>query len=242
MAKFLTTTGISYHIEQLIKNALERLVIISPYLRVNPRFKSLLEDKARTKIDIRIAYGKSDLQPEEINWINNLPGIRTTFLKDLHAKCYLNEREAIVTSMNLYDFSETRNEEMGIYVTKEEDPDLYNEIYREVQELLRKGQEVRLTMHEVPHKEGRETTKEETLRKVPSGGFCIRCKTAIPLNPLRPFCSACFAKWNTYKNVDYEEKYCHICGTDNKSTMMKPTCYKCYKTYKDSLEFPMATG
>lgn len=35
--------------------------------------------------------------------------------------------------MNLYSFSQQNNDEMGIHVTKEEDEELYNDIYNEVQ-------------------------------------------------------------------------------------------------------------
>ena len=56
----------SYRLEELIKGASERLCIISPFLKVNERIKDLLEDKARSKIvDIRVIYGKNELQPEE---------------------------------------------------------------------------------------------------------------------------------------------------------------------------------
>ena len=41
MAEFLTTTGVSYRLEEIIKSATERLVIISPFLRVNERIKEL---------------------------------------------------------------------------------------------------------------------------------------------------------------------------------------------------------
>ena len=63
MAEFLTTTGISFRLEGIIKSATERLVIISPFLKVNERIKELLEDKGRLKIDIRVIYGKNELQP-----------------------------------------------------------------------------------------------------------------------------------------------------------------------------------
>jgi phosphatidylserine/phosphatidylglycerophosphate/cardiolipin synthase-like enzyme len=48
----------------------------------------------------------------------------------------MNEDEAIVTSMNLYSFSQQNNDEMGIYVKKKDDPELYNDILNEVQRLL----------------------------------------------------------------------------------------------------------
>ena len=72
MAKFLNTSATNFFLEELIKNAKERLILISPYLRLNDRIKELLEDKDRLKIDVRIVYGKSDLHPEEIKWIQKL--------------------------------------------------------------------------------------------------------------------------------------------------------------------------
>ncbi len=69
MAKFLNTSATNYYLEELIKNASERLILISPFLKLNDRIKELLEDKDRLKIDIRIVYGKSELQPDEINWL-----------------------------------------------------------------------------------------------------------------------------------------------------------------------------
>ena len=61
MAKFLNTSGTTYYLEELIKNAQERLYLISPYLKLNDRVKELLEDKDRMKIDVRIVYDKSEL-------------------------------------------------------------------------------------------------------------------------------------------------------------------------------------
>ena len=138
MAIFLTTTGISHHIEQLINKANEKLIIISPYLKINDRIKQLLEDKNRMKnMDIRVIYGKNELQPDENNWLKSMQFIRTSFCKDLHAKCFLNEKEAIITSMNLYKFSEVNNIEMGIYIEKEKEDVLYKSILDEVNRLIR---------------------------------------------------------------------------------------------------------
>jgi len=97
MAKFLDTTGVSYHLQQLINNANEKLILISPFLKINERIRQSLEDKDRLKIDIRIIYGKNELQPDENNWLKSLQSVRSSFCKNLHAKCYMNENEAIIT-------------------------------------------------------------------------------------------------------------------------------------------------
>lgn len=149
MAKFLNSSGTTYHLEELIKNASDRLIIISPYLKLNDRIKELLEDRNRLKIDIRIVYGKNDLQPEEINWLKNLTFIRTSFCKNLHAKCYLNENECIITSLNLYEFSQVNNNEMGVLINRNEDAKLYADTYDEAQRIIRISDEVRMSLEKV---------------------------------------------------------------------------------------------
>ncbi len=61
MAKFLNTSATNYFLEEMIKEASDRLVLISPFLKLNDRMKELLADKNRLKIVVRIVYGKSEL-------------------------------------------------------------------------------------------------------------------------------------------------------------------------------------
>lgn len=149
MAKFLNTSATNYFLEELIKSAKDRLVLISPFLKLNDRMKELLEDKNRLKIDVRIVYGKSELQPQEIEWLKAQSYIRTSFCKNLHAKCYLNESDAIVTSLNLYEFSQINNNEMGILIRREDDAELYKDTYEEAQRIIRISDEVRISMERV---------------------------------------------------------------------------------------------
>lgn len=144
MAKFLNTSGTNYYVEELIKNAKDRLTLISPYLRINDRIKELLDDKNRLKIDVRIVYGKTDLQSSEMEWLKGLTYIRTSFCKNLHAKCYLNEDTCIITSLNLYEFSQVNNNEMGILIERSNDVALYKDTYEETQRIIRISDEVQM--------------------------------------------------------------------------------------------------
>ncbi len=234
MAKFLDTTGVSYHLQQIINQAQDSLILISPYLKINERLRQSLEDKDRMKIDIRLIYGKNELQPEQINWLRSLKFIRTSFCENLHAKCYLNEREAIITSMNLYEFSQVNNHEMGIYLTKVEDPDLYNDIYNEARRLIRISDEIRVSVEKVIVKDNGSPIASASIEH--EKGFCIRCKKEITLNPSAPYCPDCYKVWKKYENPNYQEKFCHICGKDNQSTINKPVCYECYKQNRE--KFP----
>ena len=119
--------------------------------------KELLADKNRLKIDVRIVYGKSELQPEEINWLKELTYIRTSFCKNLHAKCYLNEEMCIITSLNLYEFSQVNNNEMGVLIQRSEDNELYRDAYNEAQRIIRVSDEVRISLERVV---GESTEKE----------------------------------------------------------------------------------
>ena len=236
MAEFLTTRGISYQLEQIIKDAEDRLYLISPFLKVSKDLKELLEGK-RPSVDIRIIYGKSELQPDESEWLQGLDAVKTSYRKDLHAKCYLNEKNALLTSMNLYEFSERNNDEMGVLVSSEKDRELYDEIFKASKEILDKSEQVRVTVARVETVEARQeqprAKKTRTTAGTPKNGFCIRCGDTIPANPDRPYCERCFKSWNRYKNETYGEKRCHTCGKEHEATMSKPLCLTCYRKHKD---------
>lgn len=149
MAKFLNTSATNYFLEEMIKGASDRLILISPFLKLNDRMKELLADKNRLKIDVRVVYGKSELQPQEIEWLRGLTYIRTSFCKNLHAKCYMNEEMCIVTSLNLYEFSQVNNNEMGILIQRSDDSQLYKDAYEEAQRIIRISDEVRISLERV---------------------------------------------------------------------------------------------
>jgi len=174
MAKFLNTSATNYFLEELIKNAKDRLILISPFLRLNDRIKELLADKNRLKIDVRIVYGKSELQPQEIAWLNELSYVRTSFCKNLHAKCYINEELCIVTSLNLYEFSQVNNNEMGVLFQRSEDSDLYRDAYEEAQRIIRISEEVRISLERVQSKDLEETSEEESGNKLTSSKIAAK--------------------------------------------------------------------
>lgn len=168
MAKFLNTSATNYFLEELIKGAKDRLILISPFLKLNDRMKELLADKNRLKIDVRIVYGKSELQPEEINWLKELTYIRTSFCKNLHAKCYLNEELCIITSLNLYEFSQVNNNEMGVLVRRSDDAELYKDAYEESQRIIRISDEVRISLERVANEPDSKSEAEESSDKLTS--------------------------------------------------------------------------
>lgn len=202
MAKFLnTTTSILYQLDELIKGTKNKLILISPYLQFSDRIKENLENLLLTKPDIRIIYKENKLKPDMNRWLEEKIGIRVNLCHNLHAKCYINEKEAILASMNLYEFSQqNNNHEMGIYISKNEEAQLYQNIFDEANRLLSISQEIRITPI---------NNKDTTILKK---GYCIRTGVEIPFNPQKPFCKDSWIEWNKYKKEDYKEKYCHFSG------------------------------
>ncbi|HCL4783368.1 TPA: phospholipase D family protein [Salmonella enterica] len=137
MVKILNTTGINYYLEQIISLSQDRLIIISPYLKLSDRIKELIEDKNRLKVDVRIIYGKSELNPKQHDWLLNLSYVRLSFCQSLHAKFYANENDALICSLNLYDFSQIHNHELGVLINKSDDSNAYSDALNEAQKIIR---------------------------------------------------------------------------------------------------------
>jgi|GEM_PF-2432406 len=115
----LGTTGISYEIENLIDTANKFIIIVSPYLKINKRLKSKLNECfERCEVNIFI-YRKNDLDKNELEWLKGHKKVKLFPVENLHAKCYLNEKRALITSMNLYDYSQINNYELGVVILSE---------------------------------------------------------------------------------------------------------------------------
>jgi phosphatidylserine/phosphatidylglycerophosphate/cardiolipin synthase-like enzyme len=68
-------------------------------------------------------------------------------LQNLHAKCYLSEKQCIITSLNLYDFSQINNNEMGVLISQAEDTELYRDTVKEAKRLLRISKDAKFSAH-----------------------------------------------------------------------------------------------
>ena len=237
MAKYLSRKGIVYHLDKIIEEATEELVLISPYIKADDETKNLLKNKTRAT-PIYVIYGKEKLNPAEMTFFDSL-GIKPAFLKNLHAKCYLNEKEALLTSMNLHKYSQQNNDEMGILVSRQDDPELYEDIYQQASRWKAESSESSTVSTSKPILKKVETPAKtkRPAATTPQEGFCIRCRAGLPANPEQPYCATCYKSWNGFKNLEYEDNHCHICGKEHAATMRKPLCASCYRKYKDVFKF-----
>ncbi len=133
MTQFLTTHGVAFEIEKVITTARERLILLTPYLKLSPILLERLRDAGR-RVPTVIVYGKSELSAQEVAKCRLIPGLSLQFCEHLHAKCYVNEARLVITSMNLHEFSEKNNREMGVVLTSDEPA--YQDAIREVDSIL----------------------------------------------------------------------------------------------------------
>lgn len=248
LPKFFDTNGISYQLDEIIRNPSGgRLLLISPFLKFSPRIRDELKRQDDMKRDIRVVYGKRELHPEEAEWLARTK-IRSSYLEHLHAKCYMNETHALITSMNLYEYSQQNNYEMGILVSKENDSELYRSIKEGADRILDSSKEeefkfrvTRVDGGDLSREQSDNPARSESKREsataqrqtlLPETGFCLRCGTEIPCVLKRPYCDTHYRSWARYKNEDYEEKRCHTCGAEHSSSMAKPVCLACYRKYR----------
>jgi hypothetical protein len=121
MAKFLTGNELNSELEKLFARADEQLILISPYFRLHDRFISALKTKLKDpRLKIIIVFGKNEddfsksMKQEDFDFFKQFPNIEILYEKRLHAKYYANETSAILTSMNLYNYSQDNNIEAGV--------------------------------------------------------------------------------------------------------------------------------
>lgn len=137
MAEFLTTADVSAAIQRVIREADSELILMSAF--VYPRVIHLqqLAEAGENGVHIRFVFGKRSMDKAVFKDLLQVQNMDLYFLKELHAKTYMNETEAIVTSLNLLNSSEAHNREMGVRLGKQEDLLAYKGCRREAESILK---------------------------------------------------------------------------------------------------------
>src|SRR5664280_451376 len=111
MAKFLSGKDLDDAICNIIFEAKSRLLIISPFIKLDEYFRKAVFDKHQGNADLSIVivFGKNEKQinksfnSDDFEYFKKFPNISIVYAPNLHAKYYANERQSLITSINLYD-------------------------------------------------------------------------------------------------------------------------------------------
>ena len=123
---FLTGKPLSDTIYDTLFKAEKELIIISPYIQLGDYlkdnvFKQLLNN---IKLHILIGFGKStsnggeNCKREDIEYFLGFPNITMVYIPQLHGQYYANEKQSVITSMNLLDYSLENKVEFGVLAEK----------------------------------------------------------------------------------------------------------------------------
>jgi len=136
MPELLTTLGISHSIEKLIREAEDEIILVTPYIKLSKNLYERLKQASSRGIEVTIVYGKSDLDKKQSDLLAELENLNLFYLDKLHAKCYLNENRLIIGSMNMHEYSERENSELGVEFNKSDDEQIINEALLEIKSFV----------------------------------------------------------------------------------------------------------
>lgn len=235
MAQFLTTTDTSAAIERVIRNAEKELTLISAYVFPRIIYLHRLKDAADRGVQITFIFGKRRMDDKVFGLFTEIPNLRIYYLDELHAKCFVNEHEAIVTSLNLLNGSEEKNREMGVRLDRTTDAEAYRECVAEVRSILSTATLVHQTGKGKADTPAPEKRKKSTVATTGTTGFCIRTGVEIPFNVEKPLSYEAFKSWSKYGDPDYAEKYCHFSGepSHGDTSVARPILKKNWKKAKE---------
>ena len=243
MAEFLTGQQLNARLESIIEDAVYELFLISPFIKLNPHLKEkLLNKKDDPNFHLLIVFGKNkdaihkSLPLEQFEFFKDFADVTIKYEERLHAKYYANENVALLSSMNLYDYSINNNIEFGVMVEHSLMGGTSSKIERQAKAYFDTVFSNAVTLFD-RETEGTKNligqfkytgsvTKVDKLTQMYGSaikvvenqkvsrrtGYCIRTGVDIPFNVKRPYSDKSFKSWNRYRNHTYPEKYCHFSG------------------------------
>lgn len=159
MSHFLNREKFNFWLPQLITKADEEIILIVPYIKTSETVFNALKKADKDNKRIVIIYRENKLNDSEKEKLLTLENLDLLHHPNIHCKCYFNGDLLIIGSMNLYEYSEKNNREMGVIFSCLEDEHIekkYNVDYFEYDDLL---------SIEEPLKEIREIVNGATLEK-----------------------------------------------------------------------------
>ena len=133
--QILNTNECSSVLEVLIQSAKKFVILITPYIQISPRIESLLHIAGQEGVAIFLV-ARERLKKEEYAKVKDLEKLTICIHPPLHAKVYFNENDVLLTSLNLYEFSQQNNTEIGIVFSRKEQKESYMRVVGEFKNII----------------------------------------------------------------------------------------------------------
>jgi len=221
MSLLLDSKRSSRCIEDIIKKSEETLSISLPLFRLSETLFGLLKEAAERGVHITIIFSTDELDPVEKSLIAKLPHIQISCYSELNSKCYFNEKDMIITSVDIHNFQDKTSGDMSISLNRIEDPVLFEDALH-IFNLFYESS-VKLI-----------SDKDQNVNKPVQGvsayhGFCIRCAMPITFNISKPYCRQCMNQIKNETDSGKTGNYCHSCACKTATSQNSPQCDECSK-------------
>ena len=123
--EIINPNEIGAKISTLITEANEKFYAVTPYLDLSKWRKILISLENAVKRGVKVKFYFREIKEKDFQVLHKL-GIELNQINGLHTKLYINENETIVSSMNLYEFSDLYSIDIAIHFKEDRD---YNKIY-----------------------------------------------------------------------------------------------------------------
>lgn len=218
----LTAHRVAPAVVNVLDNAQKYAVLVTAYLRPWVHLTQAVANARKRGVEIRCILRDPDgakrdrektkaarAELEEL-------GVVFHIVKRLHAKVYLNESEAVVTSFNLVGGSHD-SVEFGVRLTEKA-------VVTDCFEAVRQYED---SLDQLVDGQAKPKATDAKFK----AGFCVGCADAgHPYDPKKPLCRSCYTQ--SKRATDYDAlsaRVCHSCGSAHAATVARPLCYRCYK-------------
>ncbi|QQR97599.1 MAG: hypothetical protein IPK18_12225 [Sphingobacteriales bacterium] len=123
--EIINPNEIGVKISTLIKESNEKFYAITPFVKIADWKKIIISIEQAKKKNVSIKFFIREIDQENYEILTSL-GVEIFKITGLHTKLYFNETEAIISSMNLYEFSDLHSIDIAILY---KDRESYNKIY-----------------------------------------------------------------------------------------------------------------
>jgi hypothetical protein len=117
--QFLTTTSTVRLIEQVVVDAEDNLVLVSPAPRFSRKLAGQLQDACQRGVSIELIVDDVLFDEGLIQSLVDLDQFRILRCRDLNAQCYMNDEMLVITTMSISDLPST-GVHFGVAVSSDE--------------------------------------------------------------------------------------------------------------------------
>jgi hypothetical protein len=239
--RVLTEVNHTGAIQALVQRAEKLLILTTAYFDPWNLLEVEIQQAAQRGVNVLLLVRGDEQETKQYERARALERykVKVGQLSRLHAKLYISERLAIVTSMNLVTASANGSWEVGALYSADEDAEGYKQLLSAAAQLLRRAelqhqQKQALATDAIaeaifrpePARSVRGGGAPKGSRNVAGAGSCITCATSIPVNLERPFCRPCYTAWSGAETA--RMSFCHTCGDRGSTSFQKPRCKTCW--------------